>query len=240
MRDAINKNVTEADLLNSCRTAFLGGWSAVKLYFMLGLPTETDEDVIGIADLAEKVYRVWRESTPDLKRGVRITVSTAFFVPKPHTAFQWEGQITMEEYQRRVRLLRENMKGRSIVYNWHDGDTSYMEAVFARGDRRLAEVIEAAWRKGAKFDSWSEYFNFDRWMDTFRECGVDPDFYATRQRSKEEILPWSKVSTGVHPEYLWQEREECYKTVITPDCRRQCTACGADQLLCPGGICDAE
>ncbi len=240
LRDAINKNVTEADLLNSCRTAFSGGWSAVKLYFMLGLPTETDEDVAGIADLAEKVYHTWRESTTDPKRGVRITVSTAFFVPKAHTAFQWEGQISMEEYQRRVKILRDSMKGRSIVYNWHDADTSYLEAVFARGDRRLADVIEAAWRKGAKFDSWSEYFNFDRWMETFRELGVDPDFYTARQRSREEVLPWSVVSTGVSTDYLWRERDECYKAVITPDCRKQCTACGADELLCPGGICDAE
>lgn len=240
LRDAINKNVTEADLLNSCRTAFSGGWSAVKLYFMLGLPTETDEDVIGIADLAEKVYQTWRETATDLKRGVRITISTAFFVPKAHTAFQWYGQISMEEYQRRVKLLRDNMKGRSIVYNWHDGDTGYMEAIFARGDRRLADVIEAAWRKGAKFDSWSEYFNFDRWMETFRELGVDPDFYACRQRSREEVLPWSVVSTGVSTDYLWNEREECYKAVITPDCRKRCTACGADKLLCPGGKCDAK
>jgi radical SAM family uncharacterized protein len=240
LRDAINKNVTEEEILGSCAVAFSGGWSAVKLYFMLGLPTETDKDVLGIADLAEKIYRTWRESTQDLKRGVRITVSTAFFVPKPHTAFQWEGQITMEEYRRRVKLLREHMKGRSIVYNWHEDDTSYLEAVFARGDRRLSDVIEAAWRKGAKFDSWSEYFDFGRWMDTFRECGVDPDFYAARVRERGEVLPWSTVSTGVRTDFLWREREACYRAAITPDCRRQCTACGADKLLCPGGKCDAE
>lgn len=240
LRDAINKNVTEEEILGSCAVAFSGGWSAVKLYFMLGLPTETDEDVLGIADLAEKIYRTWRENTQDLKRGVRITVSTAFFVPKPHTAFQWEGQITMEEYRRRVKLLREHMKGRSIVYNWHEDDTSYLEAVFARGDRRLSDVIEAAWRKGAKFDSWSEYFDFGRWMDTFRECGVDPDFYAARVRERGEVLPWSTVSTGVRTDFLWREREACYRAAITPDCRRQCTACGADKLLCPGGKCDAQ
>lgn len=240
LRDAINKNVTEEEILGSCAVAFSGGWSAVKLYFMLGLPTETDEDVLGIADLAEKIYRTWRENTQDLKRGVRITVSTAFFVPKPHTAFQWEGQITMEEYRRRVKLLREHMKGRSIVYNWHEDDTSYLEAVFARGDRRLSDVIEAAWRKGAKFDSWSEYFDFERWMDTFRECGVDPDFYAARVRERGEVLPWSTVSTGVRTDFLWREREACYRAAITPDCRRQCTACGADKLLCPGGKCDAQ
>lgn len=240
LRDAINKNVTEEDILNSCAVAFSGGWSAVKLYFMLGLPTETDEDVLGIAELADKIYRTWREVTQDLGRGVRITVSTAFFVPKPHTAFQWEGQISMEEYRRRVKLLREHMKGRSIVYNWHEEDTGYLEAVFARGDRRLADVVEAAWRKGAKFDSWSDYFDFARWMDAFRECGIDPDFYAARVRERDEVLPWSAVSTGVRTDFLWREREECYKAVVTPDCRRQCTACGADKLLCPGGKCDAE
>ncbi|SCJ17155.1 radical SAM family uncharacterized protein [uncultured Flavonifractor sp.] len=239
LRDAINKNVTEEDLLQSCRTAFSGGWSSVKLYFMLGLPTETDEDVLGIADLAEKVYQAWRETTPEPRRGVRITVSTSFFVPKPHTAFQWEAQISMEEYQRRVKLLRDNMRGRSISYNWHDPDTSVLEAVFARGDRRVADVIEEAWRNGAKFDSWSEYFDFQRWQDAFASCGLSMDFYATRQRDKDEVLPWDMISTGVSKRFLWREREQCYQNKITPDCRKQCTGCGADKLY-PGGKCDAE
>ena len=239
LRDAINKNVTEEEILQSCRTAFSGGWSAVKLYFMLGLPTETDEDVLGIADLAEKVYKTWRESTPDPKRGVRITVSTAYFVPKPHTAFQWEGQISEEEYQRRVKLLRDNMRGRSIQYNWHESDTSVLEAVFARGDRRVADVIEWAWEHGARFDAWSEYFSMDRWREAFAACGLDMAFYANRAREKEEVLPWSVISTGVSTKFLWREREQCYKGVITPDCRRQCTGCGADKLY-PGGVCDAQ
>ena len=239
LRDAINKNVTEEDLLQSCRTAFSGGWSSVKLYFMLGLPTETDEDVLGIADLAEKVYQAWRETTPEPRRGVRITVSTSFFVPKPHTAFQWEAQISMEEYQRRVKLLRDNMRGRSISYNWHDPDTSVLEAVFARGDRRVADVIEEAWRNGAKFDSWSEYFDFQRWQDAFAACGLSMDFYAARQRDRDEILPWDMISTGVRKPFLWREREQCYQNRITPDCRKQCTGCGADKLY-PGGVCDAE
>ena len=238
LRDAINKNVTEADLLRSCRTAFSGGWSSVKLYFMLGLPTETDEDVLGIADLAEKVYKTWREVTPNPKRGVTITVSTAWFVPKPHTAFQWEPQITMEEYQRRVKLLREHMKGRSIKYNWHDSQTSFLEAVFARGDRKVADVIETAWRQGAKFDAWSEYFDFDRWMAAFEACGVDPAFYANRTRDKDELLPWDVTSVGVTKNFLWRERERAYEGVITPDCRVQCTGCGANKLY-PGGKCDA-
>ena len=239
MRDAINKNVAEEEILRSCRTAFSGGWSSVKLYFMLGLPTETDEDVLGIADLAEKVYHAWKETTPNLKRGVSITVSTACFVPKPHTAFQWEGQVDMDEYRRRVKLLREHMRGRSIRYNWHDPDTSFLEAVFSRGDRRVAEVIEEGWRQGAKFDAWSESFDFDRWMAAFDSCGLDPHFYANRVRSRDEVLPWSVTSTGVTTPFLWRERERAYQAVITPDCRVQCTGCGADKLY-PGGKCDAE
>ena len=238
LRDAINKNVTEEELLRSCRTAFSGGWSSVKLYFMLGLPTETDEDVLGIADLAEKVYQAWKETTPNPKRGVTITVSTAWFVPKPHTAFQWEPQISMEEYQRRVKLLREHMRGRSIKYNWHDSQTSFLEAVFARGDRKVAQVIEHAWRHGAKFDAWSEGFDFDRWMEAFAACGVDPAFYANRTRDKDEIFPWDVTSVGVSRAFLWRERERAYEAVITPDCRVQCSGCGANHF-CPGGKCDA-
>ena len=239
LRDAINKNLREEDLLQSVRTCFSGGWNGVKLYFMLGLPTETDEDVLGIADLAEKVYHAWKETTPNPKRGVSITVSTACFVPKPHTAFQWEGQVDMDEYRRRVKLLREHMRGRSIRYNWHDPDTSFLEAVFSRGDRRVAGVIEEAWRQGAKFDAWSESFDFDRWMAAFEACGLDPRFYANRERAKDEVLPWSVTSTGVTTPFLRRERERAYQAVITPDCRVQCTGCGADKLY-PGGKCDAE
>ena len=239
LRDAINKNVTEEDLLNSCRTAFSGGWNAVKLSFMLGLPTETDEDVLGIADLARKVLQTWREHAPDKRRGCRITVSTSCFVPKPHTAFQWEPQVTREEYLRRVKLLRDNMRDRSITYHWHDPDTSFLEAVFARGDRRVADVIETAWRMGAKFDSWSEYFDMDRWLQAFQRCGLSPEFYANRARDREEVLPWSRVSTGVRADFLWHEREMAYQAVITPDCRKQCTGCGANMLLRKGDVCDA-
>lgn len=237
LRDAINKNVTEEEILRSARMVFEGGWSNVKLYFMLGLPTETDEDVLGIADLANKVLQCWRDHSTNKKRGIRITVSTSCFVPKAHTPFQWEGQVSREEYIRRVTLLREHMRDRAIHYNWHDPDTSLLEAVFSRGDRRLADAIEMAWRSGAKFDSWTEYFNMDRWMDVFERCGIDPAFYANRERSKEEIMPWSVTSVGVRPEYFWREREQCYKAVITPDCRRQCMGCGADKLY-EGGKCD--
>lgn len=238
LRDAINKNVTEEDLRQSCRTAFSGGWSNVKLYFMLGLPTETDEDVLGIADLAKKVVEWGREYSNNPKRGVHVTVSTACFVPKPHTAFQWEAQVDMEEYLRRVTLLRENMRDRAIRYDWHDPDTSFLEAVFSRGDRRLGKVIEEAWKQGAKFDSWSEYFDFQRWLDAFAACGVDPHFYANRVRGDEEIFPWDVTGVGVSRRFLMRERQQAYNAVITPDCRKQCAGCGANQF-CEGGVCDA-
>lgn len=240
MRDTINKNVKEEDLLQSCRTAFEGGCNAVKLYFMLGLPTETDEDVIGIARLAEKVYWTWKNYAVNKSRGLRITVSTSFFVPKPFTPFQWEAQITREEYHRRVDLLRGSIKNKSIQYNWHEMETSYIEAVLARGDRRLGKLLETVWRKGARLDSWSEYFDFERWMEAFAETGIDPDFYALRERSKEEVLPWSMIDIGVHTAYLWREREQAYRSVITPDCRARCMGCGANCLLPDGVFCDED
>ena len=236
LRDVINKNVTLEALLNSCHTAFAGGYNAVKLYFMLGLPTETDEDVLGIADVAARVMHAWRESAPNKQRGVRITVSTSYFVPKPHTAFQWEPQITREEYERRVQLLRENMTTKTVTYNWHDGQTSFIEAVLARGDRRLGNVLETAWRKGGHLDAWEEYFSLDRWLEAFDECGVDPAFYAYRRREKDELMPWDMISSGVTKEYLWREHENAVSGVTTPDCRTRCNGCGANKLV--GGKCD--
>ncbi|MBQ5739969.1 MAG: TIGR03960 family B12-binding radical SAM protein [Oscillospiraceae bacterium] len=236
LRDAINKNVTLEDLLQSCRTAFAGGYSAVKLYFMLGLPTETDEDVVGIADIAAQVMHAWRESATNKNRGVRITVSTSWFVPKPHTAFQWEPQIPREEYERRVKLLREAINTKSVTYNWHDSATSFMEAVLARGDRRLCRVMETAWRKGEKLSAWEDYFSLDRWLEAFDECGIDPHFYANRVREKDELMPWSMISSGVSEKYLWLERERAYKGETTPDCRTKCNGCGANHLV--GGKCD--
>ena len=236
LRDVINKNVTLEALLNSCHTAFAGGYNAVKLYFMLGLPTETDEDVLGIADVAARVMHAWRESAQNKQRGVRITVSTSYFVPKPHTAFQWEPQITREEYERRVQLLRENMTTKTVTYNWHDGQTSFIEAVLARGDRRLGNVLEAVWRKGGHLDAWEEYFSLDRWLEAFDECGVDPAFYAYRRREKDEIMPWDTISSGVTKEYLWREHENAVAGVTTPDCRTRCNGCGANKLV--GGKCD--
>lgn len=236
LRDVINKNVTLEALLNSCHTAFAGGYNAVKLYFMLGLPTETDEDVLGIADVAARVMHAWRESAPNKQRGVRITVSTSYFVPKPHTAFQWEPQITREEYERRVQLLRENMTTKTVTYNWHDGQTSFIEAVLARGDRRLGNVLETVWRKGGHLDAWEEYFSLERWQEAFAECDVDPAFYAYRRREKDEIMPWDMISSGVTREYLWREHENAVAGVTTPDCRTRCNGCGANKLV--GGKCD--
>lgn len=236
LRDVINKNVTQEELLQSCRTAFAGGYNAVKLYFMLGLPTETDEDVLGIADLAARVMHAWRESASNKQRGVRITVSTSWFVPKPHTAFQWEPQISKEEYERRVKLLREAITTKTVTYNWHDSDTSFLEAVLARGDRRMCKVLEAAWRKGAKLDAWEEYFSLDRWMEAFEECGLDPHFYANRVREKDELMPWSMISSGVTEAYLWRELQQAKAGVTTPDCRTHCNGCGANHMV--GGTCN--
>ena len=235
LRDAINKNLTEEDLTESLKTAFSGGWSAVKLYFMLGLPTETDEDVLGIAEMASHAVHTWREHASNKNRGLRITVSTSWFVPKPFTAFQWEAQISRSEYERRVRLLREAITAKAVTYNWHDRDTSFLEAVLARGDRRLGRVLERACRKGARLDAWSDCFDLNRWLEAFAECGLDPAFYANRERTREEILPWSMISCYVSDDYLWRQRQLAYQSVTTPDCRTQCSGCGANSV--EGGEC---
>ncbi len=238
LRDAINKNVTEEEILETCRIAFEGGWSNVKLYFMLGLPTETDEDVLGIADLVYKILKTWRAHASNKKRGCRIHVATAYFVPKPFTPFQWEKQISPEEYIRRQRLLKENMPSKSIEYNWHAADVSRLEAVLARGDRRLGAVLEEVVKRGAHLDAWDEYFNYQLWLDSFEACGIDPDFYTLRGYEENELLPWHSISDGVQERYLKCEREKAYASETTPDCRSQCSACGANCLL-KEGKCDA-
>lgn len=237
LRDAINKNVTEKEILETCSTAFEGGWSNVKLYFMLGLPTETDEDVLGIADLVYKILKIWHDKATNRKRGCKISVSTAYFVPKPFTPFQWEAQITPEEYTRRQRLLKEAMYAKSVDYKWHAPDLSRLEAILARGDRRLGAVLEQAVKNGAKLDAWDEYFRYDAWLDAFRLCGLDPDFY-TRALDEKEILPWDTISVGVRKDFLWSERQKAYASSVTPDCRTRCSGCGADKLY-EEGICDA-
>lgn len=237
LRDAINKNVTEEDLLNTCRLAFEGGWNNVKLYFMLGLPTETEEDILGIAELANQVLHTWRLYAKNKNRGVRITVSTSCFVPKPHSPFQWEKQNTMDEYIAKVNILRDSIKAKNVVYNWHDPQTSYIEATLSRGDRRMGKVIENVWRSGGRLEAWTDYFSFDRWMQAFDNAGVDPTFYAYRERCKDEVMPWDVVDVGVRKEHLWHEKEQCYRSELSPDCRKQCSACGAAKLL-KGGRCD--
>ena len=237
LRDAINKNVTEEEVLQTCATAFSGGWNSVKLYFMLGLPTETDEDVVGIAELAHKILHVWRETASNRKRGLTINLATAYFVPKPFTPFQWEAQITPEEYLRRVHLLQSELRSRSIDYRYHESDLSRLEAVMARGDRRLGPVIREAVRLGAKLDGWDEYFRYDIWMQAFHACGVDPDFYTTRGFGKDELLPWQTLSVGVSQDFLWHEREKAYASQTTPDCRTKCGGCGANRLS-ERGVCD--
>ena len=237
LRDAINKNVTEEDVLNTCALAFSGGWNTVKLYYMLGLPTETDEDIVGIAEMSEKILHCWRINAKNKSRGVRITVSTSCFIPKPHSPFQWEAQISQEEYLRRVNLLRSSIKARNVVYNWHDAETSVIEAALSRGDRRLADVIEAVFRDGGRLDAWTDYFRYDRWNEAFRKCGVDRDFYASRERDVSEVLPWDVIDVGVRKSLLIREKERAYRSELSPDCRKSCSACGAAALL-KGAKCD--
>lgn len=231
LRDVINKNLTEEEILTTCANAFSGGWNNVKLYFMLGLPTETDEDVLGIADLVYKIIKTWKDCAVNKKRGLRIHVATAYFVPKPHTPFQWEQQIEPSEYLRRCKLLKDHFYSKSIEYNYHAPDLSRLEAVMARGDRRLGAVIETAVRNGARLDGWDEYFRYDLWMNAFRECGVDPNFYTVRGYGEEELLPWEHLNVGCTKSFLLRERHRAYAEQITPDCRHGCAGCGADRLL---------
>ena len=231
LRDAINKNVTEEDLLNTCRIAFEGGWNSVKLYYMLGLPTETDEDIVGIAEMANQVLHCWRQYAKNKNRGVKITISTSCFIPKPHSPFQWEAQISIEEYLRRVNLLRSSIVARNVTYNWHDAETSLIEAALSRADRRAADVIEEVWRSGGRLDAWTDYFSFDRWIKAFEKCGVDPAFYANREFSTDELLPWDVIDVGVRKAHLLRERQRCYESTLSPDCRKRCSACGAARLL---------
>ncbi|HZK40618.1 MAG TPA: TIGR03960 family B12-binding radical SAM protein [Atribacterota bacterium] len=224
LRDVINKNVQEEDLYSSIRAAFEKGWRKIKLYFMVGLPTETEEDVEGIVRLISKVDRMGREITG---RKVNINVSVSAFVPKPHTPFQWEAQEERESLFKKIRYLKNKLNWRNVSFSYPDIDCSYLEAVFARGDRRLGEVLERAHHLGCKFDAWGEQFNFEAWQKAFNDCGLDMEFYANRVREKDEVLPWDHISCGVKKEYLLEEKEKALRGETTPDCRfENCTGCG--------------
>ena len=238
LRDAINKNVTKEELLNTCKIAFSGGWNTVKLYYMLGLPTETDEDILGIAQMANDVLHCWRENAKNKNRGVKITVSTSCFIPKPFSPFQWEAQISIDEYKRRVELLRNAITAKNVVYRWHDPETSFIEAVLSRGDRRLSDALEEVWKNGGRLEAWEDHFSYERWLNAFQKCDIDPAFYASRERQKDEVLPWDLIDVGVRKQHLWHEKEMCYESALSPDCRHQCSACGAARLLTCGGKCD--
>ena len=239
LRDAINKNVTEEEVLRTSAQAFRGGWTAVKLYFMMGLPTETLDDIAGIAELAQKVVNEFYKNPDKPKgKGVTVSVSVASFVPKPFTPFQWEPQDTMEQLVEKQKHLLENVHTHKIQVSWHQSQTSFLEGVFARGDRKLCDVIESAWRKGCKFDGWDEFFLFDKWTEAFKECGVDPSFYSNRRRDFNEILPWDHLDYGIRKEFLIAENKKAHESVTTPNCRQKCSACGAAKLN--GGHCDAK
>ncbi|MBO5454013.1 MAG: TIGR03960 family B12-binding radical SAM protein [Clostridia bacterium] len=236
LRDIINKNVTEEQLLNTVNIAFSNGWSTIKLYYMIGLPLETMDDVRGIADMASKVVDVYNKCEHKGKnKGLKVTVSTSTFVPKPFTPFQWDAQDFEETVIEKQNELKQTIKRKQITYNWHESKVSFLEAVFARGDRRLCNVLLKAHEKGCRFDSWDEFFDYDVWMQVFDECGIDPHFYATRKREFEEVLPWSHIDVGISEKYLISERNKAEQGITTRDCREGCTGCGATVL--GGGDC---
>ena len=233
LRNVINKGLTEEVILEGARLAFEGGWTRVKLYFMLGLPTETEQDICEIAELCNKIAAVFYETVPKEKRTgrVQIVASTSFFIPKPFTPFQWASQRTKEEFLDKAYLTRTSiatqLNQKSIKYNWHEADVSVLEGIMARGDRRLNQVILKAYQKGCIYDAWSEYYKNDVWMQTFEECGINPDFYTTRERRDDEIFPWDFLDCGVTKEFLLQEWHRAKQETITPNCRMQCNGCGA-------------
>lgn len=236
LRDVINKNITEEEIMRSCATAFGGGYTAVKLYFMMGLPTETDEDIIGIAELAQRIVDLYY-SLPNRQKGkaVNVTISVANFVPKPFTPFEFEPQITKEEMLRRQALLKENIKSRKITFNYHENRTSFLEGVFARGDRRLCNVLETAYKMGCRFDGWDEFFNLDTWLSAFEKCGIDPMFYTTRKRAYSEVMPWEHMDFFISKDFLVRENKLAHEGKTTPNCREKCAGCGANAFKV--GVC---
>lgn len=241
LRNVINKGLTEDVILKGATLAFEGGWNRVKLYFMLGLPTETEEDIRGIAELSNKIAVAYYETVPKEKRNgkVQIVASTSFFIPKPFTPFQWASQCTKEQFLEKAyttkRAIMEQLNQKSIKYNWHEADASVMEGILARGDRRLCEPILKAYKKGCIFDAWGEYYKHDVWLETFEECGIDIGFYTTRERSLDEIFPWDFIDCGVSKEFLKREWQRALDEQVTKNCKQQCNACGAAKFKC--GIC---
>jgi radical SAM family uncharacterized protein len=241
LRNVINKGLTEEAILKGATLAFEGGWNRVKLYFMLGLPTETEEDIRGIAELSNKIAVVYYETVPKEKRNgkVQIVASTSFFIPKPFTPFQWAPQCTKEQFLEKAyttkRAVMEQLNQKSIKYNWHEADASVMEGILARGDRKLCEPILKAYKKGCIFDAWGEYYKHDVWMETFEECGIDTSFYTTRERGLDEIFPWDFIDCGVSKEFLKREWQNALNEDVTKNCKQQCNACGAARFKC--GIC---
>ncbi|MBQ7455400.1 MAG: TIGR03960 family B12-binding radical SAM protein, partial [Clostridia bacterium] len=236
LRDVINKGVTEDDLVRAVTDAFESGWSTVKLYFMIGLPTETEEDLQGIGQVARTVINSYF-TVPRAQRakGLRVTCSASTFVPKPFTPFQWEAQDslpTIREKQARLGEILHQVKG--VNFNWHEPELSMLEACFSRGDRRMGEVLYAAWKNGCRMDAWTEFLNFDGWMQAFAQCGVDPAFYASRPRGKDELFPWDFIDAGVTRSYLWREHERAMRAQTTPDCRKGCQGCGLQRFE---GVC---
>lgn len=241
LRNVINKGLTEEVILKGATLAFEGGWNRVKLYFMLGLPTETDEDIRGIAELSNKIAVAYYETVPKEKRTgkVQIVASTSFFIPKPFTPFQWAPQCTKEQFLEKAyttkRAVMEQLNQKSIKYNWHEADASVMEGILARGDRRLSEPILKAYKKGCIFDAWGEYYKHEVWLETFAECGIDTSFYTTRERSLDEIFPWDFIDCGVTKDFLKREWQNALNESVTKNCKEQCNACGAARFQC--GIC---
>jgi radical SAM family uncharacterized protein len=237
LRDVINKNVTQEDFEQVLRDAFSAGWSSVKLYFMIGLPTETQADLEGIAQMAKKVISLYRELPIERRpKAVRVSVSTSSFVPKPFTPFQWEPQDTMATLQDKQAVLKRLLSAKGIDFAWHQVSLSAVEAVFARGDRRLADVLYKAYQGGCRFDGWQEHFRFDVWQKAFEEAGLSIDFYANRRREKSEVFPWSHIDAGVSNAYLWGEYQKSLQELTTPDCRQACIGCGITDLTgeaCP-------
>ena len=233
LRDVINKNVTEEEIMNTCTIAFKGGYSAVKLYFMMGLPTETDEDIVGIAELAQRIVDLFYsiEDRPKGRGGVQVSVSCATFVPKPFTPFQFEPQDTREMIEHKQKLLLDSVKTKKIKVSYHDPNVSQLEVILAKGDRRLCKAIYTAWKKGCKFDSWEEHYHFEKWLEAFADCGIDPSFYANRRFEYDEILPWDHLDYFVSKQFLIRENQTAHQSKTTPNCRQRCSGCGVNKKV---------